>query len=88
MKLIKLDKKNHSHRRFGGFVSYFRTYEYSHVSLSAIHQKMREHLYAQPSCLFNIGRCGYFYSSFNRPIAHDVTAPVTMHLEDKLAICA
>ena len=24
----------------------------------------------------------------NRPIAHDVTAPVTMHLEDKLAIYA
>jgi hypothetical protein len=23
-----------------------------------------------------------------RPIAHDVTAPVTMHLEDKLAIYA
>ena len=24
----------------------------------------------------------------NRPIAHDVTAPMTMHLEDKLAIYA
>ena len=24
----------------------------------------------------------------NRPLAHDVTAPVTMHLEDKLAIYA
>ena len=27
-------------------------------------------------------------SSVYRPIAHDVTAPVTMHLEDKLAIHA
>jgi hypothetical protein len=26
--------------------------------------------------------------STNRPIAHDVTTPVTMHLEDKLAIYA
>jgi bifunctional DNase/RNase len=26
--------------------------------------------------------------NFNRPLAHDVTAPVTMHLEDKLAIYA
>ena len=29
--------------------------------------------------------CEKFYY---RPIAHDVTAPVTMHLEDKLAIYA
>jgi hypothetical protein len=28
------------------------------------------------------------YAACNRPLAHDVIAPVTMHLEDKLAIYA
>jgi hypothetical protein len=28
----------------------------------------------------------HLQSNLNRPIAHDVTAPVTMYLEDKLAI--
>ena len=41
----------------------------NHAGLSAIHKRFCEHLYAQPPCSFNIGRCICFYSSFNNLIA-------------------
>ena len=56
---------------------------------------------AVPSCLYvfcvcvwgeNSGQMSFPHvppgPSLNRPLAHDITAPVTMHLEDKLAIYA
>jgi hypothetical protein len=50
--------------------------------------KRQNHVTSCRPCWRNFDTIISLAAIFNRPLAHDVTSPVTMHLEDKLAIYA